>query len=146
MPKRNTIYYTDELNDEFSTAQIKPRLIDENFKYNHGKIWNLCSLILQNILSMPIKLGYAKIKFKIRYIGKENLKKCKDSGYFIYANHTQIFADTFIPSIANFPKRNFLIVNPENISVKPFGGLVEMLGAIPVPGNKRCNEKLSTIN
>ena len=71
---------------------------------------------------------------------------CKGSGYFVYANHTQPFADTFIPSIAIFPKRNFLIVNPENISVKPFGWLIELLGAIPVPGNKTAMKNfLNTI-
>ena len=29
------IYYNDELNDEFSTAKIIPRKIDENYKYMH---------------------------------------------------------------------------------------------------------------
>lgn len=136
MKDRKIIYYSDELNDEFSSAQITPRVIDENYKYKKGKVWDFFSFIIQNIISMPIKVGYAKIKFRIKYVGKEKLKQCKNSGYFVYVNHTQAFADTFIPSIAIFPKRNFLIVNPENISVKPFGWLVELLGAIPVPGNK----------
>jgi len=30
---KKVIYYKDELKDEFSTAQIKPRIIDENYKY-----------------------------------------------------------------------------------------------------------------
>lgn len=134
--KKDIIYYSDELNDEFSSAQIVPRVIDQNYKYSRSFLWNGCSWIIQNILSMPIKIGYAKIKFRHKFVGKEKLKVCKKTGYFIYANHTQAFADTFIPSLANYPKRNFLIVNPENISMKPFGWLVEMLGAIPVPGNK----------
>lgn len=136
MESKKVIYYNDELNDEFSTAKIEPRVIDENYKYKHGSLWNFFSFIVQNILSMPIKIGYAKLKFRIKYVGREKLKKYKDIGYFVYANHTQVFADTFIPSIAVFSKRNFLIVNPENISVKPFGWLIELLGAIPVPGNK----------
>ena len=51
---------------------------------------------------------------------------------FIYSNHTQAFSDTFTPSLAVYPKRNFLIVNPENISIKGIGWFVEMLGAIPI--------------
>ena len=47
---------------------------------------------------MPIKVLYSKIKFRIQYVGKEKLKKYNKEGYFIYANHTQAFADTFIPS------------------------------------------------
>lgn len=94
--------------------------------------------MLQNILSMPIKIGYSKLKFHIKYVGKEKLQPYKKQGYFIYGNHTQAFADTFIPSIAMHPKRNFFIVNPENISMKGSGHIIEMLGAIPVPGNKQA--------
>ena len=136
MEEKKTIYYKDELNDEFSSAKIVPIKIDGNYKYNRNSLWNLCSLIAQNVLSMPIKIGYAKIKFRIKYIGKEKLKKYKKEGYFVYVNHTQEFADTFIPSIPIYPKRNFLIVNPENISMKFLKNIVEMLGAIPVPGDK----------
>ena len=39
--KEKIIYYEDELNDEFSTAKIEPRKIDENYKYIHKNvIWN----------------------------------------------------------------------------------------------------------
>ena len=145
MKEKRVIYYSDELNDEFSSAKIVPRVIDEKYKYEHGCIWNCFSWIIQNVLSMPIKVGYAKLKLKIKYVGKEKFKECRNTGYFIYANHTQVFADTFIPSIAVYPKRNFLIVNPENISVKPFGWLVEMLGAIPVPGNKTAMKRFISV-
>lgn len=87
---------------------------------------------------MPIKIGYSKLKFRIKYVGKEKLKPYKKQGYFIYGNHTQAFADTFIPSIGMYPKRNYFIVNPENISMKGSRHIIEMLGAIPVPGNKQA--------
>ena len=106
------IYYTDELNEEFSRAKITPRVIDGSFRYFHGKLWDLCSLMVQNVFSMPVKILYQKIKFHLRYVGREKLKECRNRGYFIYGNHTQPFADTFIPSVANYPHRNFFIVNP----------------------------------
>ena len=139
MENKKIIYYEDELNDEFSEAKITPRRIDENYKYFHkNPFWNFCSYSCQNFFSMPIKYLYSKIKFRIKFIGKEKFKNYKKVGYYIYANHTQAFADTFIPSLANFPKRNFFIVNPENVSMKGMKTLVEMLGAIPVPGNKEA--------
>ena len=56
MKKQKIIYYNDELNDEFSGAEIKPRKIDENYKYIHKNIiWNITAFFLQNILSLPIK-------------------------------------------------------------------------------------------
>lgn len=141
MQKEKIIYYTDELNDEFSTAKIKPRVIDEKYKYIHkNSLWNITSFILQNIISMPIKILYSKLKFRIQFIGKEKLKPYKNEGYFIYVNHTQEFADTFIPSLGNYPKRNFFIVNPENVSMKFLKTIVEMLGAIPIPANKEATK------
>ena len=136
MKNREVIYYKDELNDEFSTAKIEAKKIDKNYKYEHSFLWEACSYLLQNIFSMPIKIGYSKIKFRLKYIGREKLKKYKNTGYFIYANHTHPFADTFIPSVANYPKRNFLIVNPANVSIKYAGHIIEMLGAIPTPDDK----------
>ena len=139
METKKVIYYEDELNDEFSGTYIKPIKIDENYKYLHkNPIWNICSYILQNIISMPIKLLYSKIKFRIKYVGKEKIKPYKKQGYFIYVNHTQNFADTFIPSNPIYPKRNFFIVNPENVSMKFLGNIVQMLGALPLPDNKKA--------
>lgn len=139
MKEQKIIYYKDELNDEFSGAEITPRKIDENYKYIHKNvIWNVTSFILQNILSLPIKYLYSHLKLKIKYVGKEKYKPYKKQGYFIYGNHTQVFADTFITSNGNYPKRNYFIVNPENVSMKILGNFVQMLGAIPIPSNKKA--------
>ena len=133
MKEKKIFYYENELEDEFSKAEIQPIPIDENYPYIHNRFWDFCSFFMQNILSMPIKYFYAKIKLRIQWIGKENFQKCKDTGYFIYANHTQEFADTFIPSLGNYPKRNYFIVNPANVSMKGLTKIVPMLGAIPIP-------------
>ena len=138
MNKNSVIYYSDELNEEFSEAKIVPRTIDENYNYHHKNIfWKIASFLVQNVFSVPIKYCYLKLKFKHQFIGKEKLKKYRKQGYFIYANHTQVFADTLIPSMANYlSKTNYFIVNPENVSMKGLGNFVQMLGAIPIP-NKR---------
>ena len=139
MNNQKIIYYKDELNEEFSEAKIEPRKIDENYKYIHKNvIWNACAFLLQNIISLPIKYLYAKIKFRTKTIGKEKLKPYKNEGYFVYANHTQVFADVFIPSLPIYPKRNHFIVNPENVSMKFLGNIFQMLGAIPIPSNKEA--------
>ena len=137
MKSKQIYYYKDELNDEFSGAKITPRIIDENYKYIHrNPLWDFCSFLLQNVISMPIKLGYGKLKLKIKYIGKEKLKPYKKDSYFVYVNHTQVFADVFIPSLPMYPKRNHFIVNPENVSMKFLGNSIQLLGAIPIPNNK----------
>lgn len=136
-----TIYYEDELNDEFSEAKIEPRKIDGSYKYEHKSVWwNFTHFLVQNVLSVPIKFIYAKLKFRIKYVGKEKLKPYKKQGYFVYGNHTQPFADTFIITNTIFPKRNYIIVNPENVSMKFLGNFVQKFGAIPIP-NERSGMK-----
>ena len=83
MNTKKVIYYKDELNEEFAPSSLEPRIIDENFKYSKNPLWDFCSIIIQNVLSMPIKIGYVKTKFRIKFIGKEKFKKYKNSGYFI---------------------------------------------------------------
>ena len=131
--EQKIVYYEDELNDEFSSAQIKADVIDENYKYIHSNpFWKIGEKLVL-ILSIPIKYLYPKIKFHIKYVGKEKVKPFKNSGYFIYANHTQPFCDTFIPTNHIFPKINALIVNPANVSMKGLKTIAKMLYAIPIP-------------
>ena len=137
--KPKIVYYEEELKDEFSKKKIIPRKIDGSFPYQKSFFFEVVSTLCQNVFSMPIKILYLKMKFRHKFIGKEKIKKYKKDfpkkAIFFYANHTQEFADTMIPSMAVYPKRNFFIVNPENISMKGMKKLVELLGAIPVPGD-----------
>ncbi len=131
--KQKIVYYDDELNDEFSEAKIEPVIIDKDYRFIHnGLFWKIGEGIIF-LISIPIKFIYPKIKFHIKYVGKEALKNCNNTGFFIYANHTQPFCDTFIPTNHIFPKMNALIVNPENVSMKGLKILVKMLHAIPIP-------------
>lgn len=137
MDNRKVIYYQDELNEEFSTAKIEPRIVDENYKYIHkNPLWNIGAFLVHQVLSIPIKFCYAKFKFRFKVIGKEKLKPYKKQGYFVYGNHTQPFGDTFFISNSLYPKRNFMIVNPENVSIKGLGNFVQTFGAIPIPNKK----------
>lgn len=130
------IYYKDELNDEFSKAKIIPKSIDENYIYIHTNIFWKILAFLFNCIMFPIKIIYPKVVFRIKYIGEEKLKEYKKTGYFVYVNHTQPFCDTFIPSNPIWPKKNYIIVNPENVSLPIFGNSIQMLGAIPIPTTK----------
>ena len=73
MNYKKVIYYKDELNEEFSTAKITPRKIDEKYKYEHNFLWEICSYLIQNVFSMPINVGYGKIIFSVKYVGKGKL-------------------------------------------------------------------------
>jgi hypothetical protein len=92
--KRKVIYYEDELNDEFSLAQITPITIDKNYVYDHGTAWKrFTRFFWYRIVATPIAYVYAKLTFHHKVIGREKLVAHKDTGYFLYGNHTQDIGD-----------------------------------------------------
>ena len=111
--KRKIIYYSDELNDEFSKAQITPIRIDGKYVYCHDRaVEKLASFFWYRIIFTPIAYSYSKLCFGHKTVGKSKLSKCKGKGYFLYGNHTQDIGDAFLPNLLNFPKRDYFIVHP----------------------------------
>lgn len=132
-----TVYYHDELNDEFSDAVIESKVIDENYDYLPQSFWwKLGRFFFYRVIATPLGKLYLKLAHHQKTVGRKNLKKvARDEGYFLYGNHTQQTADAFIPSIATFPRGVFVIVHPANVSQKVMGKFTKMLGAIPLPSN-----------
>ena len=136
MKKDKVIYYHDELNDDFEGKNITPIKIDGNYKYIHKNLlWNLSAAILYRGILTPACWLYGKIKFGLKIENKEILKLCKNSGYFIYINHTQDLLDVMTPTFVGFPKRAFVIAHPSNVSMRGLKTIIRMLGALPIPGD-----------
>lgn len=137
MDKRKVIYYRDELNDEFSTAQITPRTIDESYVYINDSVFKQFTHIFwYRIVATPIAWLYVKLVFHQKTVGRKAFKECKKKGYFMYGNHTQVVGDPFIPNIINFPKNDYIIVHPNNVSMPVLGKVTPSLGALPLPDDK----------
>lgn len=135
---QKTIYYTNELEDEFSTAQITPKTIDGNYKYNGGPFFALGKLFFYEIIAKPLAFCFMKIKFGHKIINKKLLKDAKKEGYFLYGNHTNDIADALIPSLICFPKDVSVIVHPNNVSMPFLGKITPYLGALPLPDNAKA--------
>lgn len=134
MDKRKVIYYTDELNDEFSTAVITPKKIDGSYRYVHTSLFKrFTRFFWYRIVATPIAFFYTKIAFRRKIVGKECLRPYKKTGYFMYGNHTQDIGDAFMPHFINFPQSNYIIVHPNNVSMPLLGKVTPSLGALPLP-------------
>lgn len=135
--KQQTIYYKDELNDDFSEPVKVTKTIDENYKYvKKGLLYKLKKFFLFRLIATPFAFLYCKIKFKRKIVNKKLLKKQK--GYFLYGNHTQQGFDAFNPPMLTFPKESYEIVNPANLCVKVIGRFVPILGGLPLPDNLKA--------
>lgn len=128
--KQKVIYYTDERNDEFSSAKITPKKIDGGYKYVRNPF--LCGF-LYHIVARPLAYIYTKLVFRQKSVGREKLKGYRKKGVFIYGNHTQAGGDPLIPNVFCFPKTVYFIVHPNNVSMPFFGGFMPYVGAIPLP-------------
>ncbi|MBQ7669693.1 MAG: hypothetical protein IJS45_03110 [Clostridia bacterium] len=134
MDKREVIYYSDELHDEFSTAVITPKRIDENFVYDrHGPFRAVSRFFWYRVIATPLAFLYVKLSLHQKTVGKEKLKPYKKTGIYLYGNHTQAVGDPLTPNVFCFPKRVSFIVHPNNVSMPVLGKINPTLGAIPLP-------------
>lgn len=136
---QRVIYYSDEANDEFSTAQIQAKKIDGKYVYiRNGFFSKIAHLILYRIVATPLAFLYMKLKFRHKIVGKSVLKDYKKSGYFIFGNHTQEIADALIPSFVCMPKTVYVIVHANNVSMPYLGRLTPYMGALPLPDDREA--------
>lgn len=138
-PPIKTVYYRDERNDEFSDAQITPKVIDEAYCYvNNSKWWKIKRFIVYRLIAMPVAFLYCKFALHSTFRNRAVLKDVKGKGCFVYGNHTQQVGDPFLPNLALFPRSVYMIVHPDNVSIPVLGRVTPYLGALPLPANLKA--------
>lgn len=136
MKAEKTYYYSDELNDEFSGVSRKTVRVDGSFTYIHdGLLWKALSFIIYRIIMTPIAYIYMKWKFHLKVENRKVLRQCGGEGFFLYGNHTQMPGDGYLPTLLTFPKKDYVVVNADNISLKGTKTFMEMIGAFTLPNH-----------
>ena len=139
-----TVYYTDEHNDEFSSAVITPKRIDENWKYLRRDFgWHFKRFLSYWVIAHPVGWLFCKWKFhwtvKNKKVIKEIKKKGKKKqGFFMYGNHTQQTGDAVIPSLCVNPRSVYIVVHANNVSMPYLGRVTPYMGALPLPDNLKA--------
>lgn len=128
-------FYKDERNDDFAATngKIDRDVVDGSYKYSrHSALWKILAFIAYRLFATPLVWLYVKLWLGIRVKNRKAIRSLRE-GCFFYLNHTQNIADAFIPSIATFPKKAYIVTGPEAVSIKGIRLLVAMFGAIPLP-------------
>lgn len=136
MKETPVIYYTDELNDEFSEAQITPRVIDGSYSYSHSSFRAKAARVWwYHIFIKPIAWIYLKTRYHHKIVNRQALKKIGKQGFYMFGNHTNPVADALIPTMVQVrhPKDTYVIVHPNNVSMPVLGKITPALGALPLP-------------
>lgn len=135
--KQRTIYYQDELHDEFAGDHIKAKHIGQDYRYIRVRpLERMLHGFWYGLVAIPLARLYMKLHFSHKIINKEVLKQAGNSGFYLYGNHTHFLADALIPTLVNHPRETAVIVHPNNVSMPVLGRITPYLGALPLPDDR----------
>ncbi len=129
---RRTVYYSDPLKDDFVKTPVEPITIDGSFPYIHrGRLWRGESTLLW-LLLLPVVWLINHLWFGVRVRNRKALRGLRKQGFFLFGNHTQAFSNATMPTLLAFPRRAYVLANPDAVSIPFLRFIVQMLGAFPV--------------
>ena len=148
MKNERVVYYSDPVNDDFAGTDINTKHISADFCFiRKSFLWKAVSFIVYYVIAIPPVWLISKLYMGLKFKNRRVLRKLRGKGYFLYGNHTQAL-DAYVPALASFPKRSYIIANPDVVSIPGIGRLVMMLGALPIPsdapGFKRFLDAVNT--
>ena len=134
---KRVYYYSDELNDDFAGTKIRHKELPVDYDYfPKNPLRRVFGFLLYRVIATPIVFLYEKLIRREKIVNRKLLKKYGKNGYFLYANHTSAVDDAFTPTLVTFPKKAYILVNPDAVSIPVAGKLVEMLGGVPLPTDR----------
>ena len=127
MKAEKVIYWSDEQNDDFAGNNITTAKVGQDFKFvRRGVIWRFFAFIAYYVFLV------SKLYLGLKFENRKAVKKVGKSGFFLYGNHTREL-DAFIPAMASFPKKAYVIANPDAVSIPMLKHFVMMIGCLPIP-------------
>ena len=140
--KEKTYYYADPLNDDFAGTNITKKPLPRNYEYlPKNKLRAVFAWIFHHLIATPVCFLYLKISCGQKIVGRKKLRPYRKGGYFLYGNHTRAAGDAFTPSMAAFPKKPYVIVDADAVSIPFLKRAVEDLGGMPVPDSPALAKK-----
>ncbi len=125
-------YYCDELNDDFAGTKIKKRQLPKDYKFvRTDGGWKFGRFLVYKVFATPLIMLVSSLLTRVK--NKRVMRGYKNGGAFIYGNHTAYLTDAMNPTRIAFPRTADILVNSDAVSIKGVGGLVRMLGGVPVP-------------
>ncbi len=132
--KERVFYYTDPLHDDFAGTNISTKRLPENYCYlPRSRVRRAVAWFLHHCVATPVCYLFLKIAYGQKLVGRDKLRPYRKTGYFLYGNHTRAAGDAFTPSMAAFPQKPYIVINPDAISIPFLKRIVEDLGGMPVP-------------
>ena len=143
--QQRVIYYRDERNDDFSGFNIKVRPLGDGFQYlRTGWLFKTFEALFYYGVMIPVVYMLEKVYCHQKFANRKVLKQAKKDGCFLVSNHTQVQSDSYIGPLATYPKKCFIISNPDVLSIRGMRLGMQAYGVIPLGSN--LEEKKAFLN
>lgn len=131
--KQRTIYYSDELNDDFSGLKVRNKPLGEKYRYMRtGWLFKAFEVPFYYGIMIPVVYMLQKLICHQKFANRKVLKKAKKDGCFLISNHTQVQSDSYIGPLACWPKKCFIISSPDVLAIPGLRLGMQAYGVIPV--------------
>lgn len=134
---KKTIYYSNLSNDDFAGNHIKQKPIPADYVYITKKpLRKTLDFVLHHIVVTPIIFLFQKTVFAEKIVNRKVLRPYLKTGFYLYGNHTRSAGDAFTPNLITFPRKAYIITNPDAVSIPVIKHLVQSLGGFPLPNDR----------
>ena len=142
MREKKTVYYSDEMTDDFAGTEIETRQVGEGYPFvRKNPLWSVAEAIMYRGVATPLVFLIGKIVYGLRIKNRRVVRRLKKTGFYLYGNHTQSFMDAALPTLIAFPRKAYIAANPDAVSIKGVVTLVQMFGGIPIPTSLKALPK-----
>ena len=135
---KRVIRWSDPCSDDFADNGITRSRVGEDFIFVHkSPLWRAAEFLAYYAVALPAVWIMLKAGCGLRVKNRKAIRGAGKGGYFLYGNHTS-FSDAYLAPVVSFPKKAFIIANPDAVSIPGIRSLVQMLGCIPIPTERRA--------
>ena len=131
--KEKIIYYQDEINDDFSGFEVTFKPLGEKYRYiRTGWLFKGFEFVFYYGIMIPVVYMLETLFCHQKFSNRKVLRQAKKDGCFLVSNHTQVQSDSYIGPLATFPKKCFIVSNPDVLSIPGLRLGMQAYGVIPV--------------
>ena len=115
---KKVIYYSNDQTDDFAELNIRQKQLPPDYPYfTKDPVRKALAFLLYYGLALPLVFLFQKLIYGERIVGRSKLKPYRKTGYFLYGNHTRIAGDAYTPALVAFPRKAFIVANPDCVSI-----------------------------
>ena len=131
-----TVFYSDELNDDFAgngIEQTKP--LSNDYRYiNKSVLFKINAFLLKYLLAIPLLWLANILVFRPKIYNRKLLKQLKHKGYYLYSNHVLPYDPVILPVMTQPRKATVIVAGHDLFNICGFvSWLVRHWYAIPTP-------------